>query len=179
MVSIEHYTSRQNWWRIDNVDGMLDPRSEPFPIRGMGISERVREITKSKEYVVGVLEGSRGVWDEHDLLGIVMGDKPREVRLSFSLSELEGVLVRERIYYSEEYINERFGPDFPRLHLRSFRSFISRDRKRMKEIDSMYVESTVRWAGYNGKYSTPEIWIPYGIPRDKIKAEVLESLSGD
>ncbi|MDO8517330.1 MAG: hypothetical protein Q7S33_04360 [Nanoarchaeota archaeon] len=163
MEKVVHYTSKENWERIQE-SGFLLPKTGPNDCCGE-LSDRVKNMFKADSYLVCMPRPLDNGWVESGLMDYVLKYTTGEVALSVPILDRKKSFVREHAHGSSKRFMELWGED---LFKEVEEGRLDSNDSRVLEGENKYLESTVPLDEYDGSYLAPEIWLAQTTPVDKL-----------
>jgi hypothetical protein len=166
-MELVHFTSRRNLKKILK-SGSLEPRS-PFYCEEDSVYFPDQELSTNK-YITSIPKNRLGDWQKHpEIWDCLEKHTKGEIRISFPVKDLDGVLVREHHYLTGEYANERYNLTFPGL------GQMPASQSQIAECMRLYVESSTPVSDAQiDIFRVPEIWVPYKIPVGELTIEEVK-----
>lgn len=186
MNEVYHYTSKENWRRIQE-DGVLHPFTNPFfggmkrvgqkskkvdmPSifdTGKSCSEVSRIMIESEGFLVGLPSPTHEGWNEYGLMDALLRHTSGEVILRIPVINPKGAFIRDHARYSPRRFMELYGINLfdicgsSEKCEASLMEILIREEtwnERRTKAWADYLQSQVSFKEYKGDYLAPEIWL--------------------
>jgi hypothetical protein len=153
-----HFTSPYAWKAIQAVKYLL-PQTEPFEVRSLFpyVSAKARQVCSKEKYIVCIPIDSLKQWAASGLLEELRQTKCRTIMLKIPVTVQTRGFIREHAFCSPQAIDKISKSTLSRI--RGKRRLTKRDVDIMNECLIGYYNSSMKFEGYDGEYTVPEIWI--------------------